>query len=110
MSSTYALRNFADEPLTPTQTTIRTPEGEILEGVGILKAIPVMYKEADLALDFHTYDVLSFDLMIGLPLEKFLLEAPTQGKLNVCLGKEVFSVEISRAKNVRTDPPDDYTN
>ena len=50
-------------------------------------------------LDFHVFDVQDFDLMIGHPIEKLLMDTLTQSKLDVRLGKETFSVQISRATN-----------
>ena len=38
------------------------------------------------------------------PIEKLLMDAPTQGKLDVRLGKETFSVQISRATNSMAEP------
>ena len=42
--------------------------------------------------------------MIGHPIEKLLMDAPTQGKLDVHLVKETFSVQISRATNSMAEP------
>ena len=55
-------------------------------------------------LDFHVFDVQDFDFMIGHPIEKLLMDAPTQGKLDVRLGKETFFVQISRATNSMAEP------
>ena len=86
ISSACALDYFEDEPLAPTGTSVRTPNGEILEGVGILRSVPIKYEGIELVLDFHIFDIHNFDLVIGLPLEKFLVEAWTQGRLDICLG------------------------
>ena len=59
-------------------------------------------------LDFHVFDVQDFDFMIGHPIEKLLIDAPTQGKLDVRLGKETFSVQISRAANSLAEPSLDF--
>ena len=64
----------------------------------------VMHENVDVILDFHVFDVQDFDLMIGHPIEKLLMDAPTQGKLDVRLGKETFSVQISRAPNSLAKP------
>ena len=64
----------------------------------------VKHENINVILDFHVFDVQDFDLMIGQPIEKLLMDAPTQGKLNVCLGKETFSVQISRAANSLAEP------
>ena len=64
----------------------------------------VKHENVDVILDFHVFDVQDFDLMIGHPIEKLLMDAPTQGKLDVRLGKETFSVQISRATNSMAEP------
>ena len=64
----------------------------------------VKHENIYVILDFHVFDVQDFDLMIGHPIEKLLMDAPTQGKLDVRLGKETFSVQISRATNSRAEP------
>jgi len=42
--------------------------------------------------------------LIGHPIEKLLTDAPTQGKIDVHLGKDTFSVQIARAANSMADP------
>ena len=37
--------------------------------------------------------------MIGNPLEKLLVEPPTTGDLDIKLGRDTFSIPITRAKN-----------
>ena len=64
----------------------------------------VMHENVDVILDFHVFDVQNFNLMIGHPIEKLLMDAPTQGKLDVRLGKETFSVQISRAAKSLAEP------
>jgi hypothetical protein len=65
-----------------------------LEGIGILSQIHVIYNDAQVILDFHVFDIKSFDLMIGLSFGKFLREISAQGKLDIRIGKEVLSVRI----------------
>jgi len=37
--------------------------------------------------------------MIGHPLEKLLVEPPTSGDLDIKLGRDTFSIPITRGKN-----------
>ena len=69
-----------------------------------MQNLTVKHKNVDVILDFHVFDVQDFDLMIRHPIEKLLMDAPTQGKLDVRLGKETFSVQISRATNSMAEP------
>ena len=54
----------------------------------------VKHENVDVILDFHVFDVQDFDLMIGHPIEKFLMDAPTQGKLDVRLRKPFLSKSL----------------
>ena len=64
----------------------------------------IRHEDIDVVLDFHIFDVRDFDLLIGHPIEKLLMDAPTQGKIDVRLGKDTFSVQIARAANSMADP------
>ena len=69
-----------------------------------MQNVTIKHENVDVILDFHVFDVQDFDLMIGHPIEKLLMDAPTQGKIDVRLGKETFSVQISRAANSLAEP------
>jgi hypothetical protein len=90
--------------LVQTNKTFQTPSGEIVEGMGILQNVFVRHEDVKAILDFHVFDVQDFDLIIRHPIEKLLMDALTQCKLNVHLEKETFSVQISRATNSMTEP------
>ena len=62
----------------------------------------VRHKDVKIIVDFHVFNVQDFYLMIGHPIEKLLLDDPTQNKIDVCLGKETFYVRIARATNSMT--------
>jgi hypothetical protein len=84
-----------------------SPCGEPIDGIGILSQIPVTCSGDQSVLDFYVFDIQNSDLMIGLPIEKFLTEVPNQGRLDFCVGKEVLSVKIVRAKHVVVDTSPD---
>jgi hypothetical protein len=62
------------------------------------------HDDFEVALDFHVFDVHDFDILIGHPFEKVFLEAPALGTLDVKLGRDIFSVPISRTKNSLAEP------
>uniref|UniRef100_K3XQI0 Uncharacterized protein n=1 Tax=Setaria italica TaxID=4555 RepID=K3XQI0_SETIT len=82
ISSECVMQLFGDEPLVPTDKTFQTSSREFLEGVGILQHMSIRHKDIEAVLDFHVFDVQSFDLMIRHPIEKLLIDAPTQDKLD----------------------------
>jgi hypothetical protein len=45
-----------------------------------------------------------FDILIRHPIENFLLDAPTLGKLDVPIGKEPSSIHVSQSRNSLTEP------
>ena len=47
------------------------PQGQILECQGLASAVPVIIDKIEVNLDFHIFDILDFDLLIGYPLENF---------------------------------------
>ena len=52
-----------------------------------------------LSLIFMSTMSMTFDILIGHPLEKLFLEARRLGTFDVKLGRETFSIPISRMKN-----------
>jgi hypothetical protein len=104
ISSECSFQLLGDELLVQTNKTFQTSSREILEGIRVLQNMTVKHKNIDVILDFHVFDVQDFDFMIGHPIEKLLMDAPTQGKLDVRLGKETFSVQISRVTNSMAEP------
>jgi len=104
ISSECAFQLLGDELLVQTNKTFQTSSRKIIEGIGILQNVTVKHENIDVILDFHVFDVQDFDLMIGHPIEKLLMDALTQGKLDVRLGKENFSVQISRGANSLAEP------
>jgi len=70
--------------------------------------VSIRHENIDVILDFYVFDVQDFDLLIGHPIEKLLMDAPTQGKIDVRLGKDTFSVQIARAANSMADSSLNY--
>jgi hypothetical protein len=64
----------------------------------------IRHEDINVILDHHIFYVQDFDLLIGHPIEKLLMDAPTQGKNDVRLGKETISVQIARATNSMIEP------
>ena len=56
-----------------------------------------------MVLDFHIFDIQDFNIMIGHPLEKLFTEPPKIGELDIKLGKDTFSIPITRAINLVVD-------
>ena len=73
MSSYFAFIYFCNEPLAPTNKTLKIAPRSNLKGLGLLCNVIIYHDKVKMALDFHIFDIQDFDNMIGHPLEIFLL-------------------------------------
>ena len=64
----------------------------------------IRHGDIEIILNFHMFNVQDFDLLVRLPIKKLLIDAATQNKLKVHLGKETISVQIIRATNSMMEP------
>ena len=99
MSPSYAHAYFGNEPLAPTNKTLRLAPRSSLESKGVLHGIHLHLDNTILALDFHVFDIQDFDVLIGHPLEKLFLDPPKIGDLDIKLGRDTFMIPITRFKN-----------
>ena len=81
------------------------PSHHILEGLGIVRDVTFGHEEMEVILDFYVFEVLDFDLMIGIPIEKLLTKAPTSADFHFTLGKESFSLPITTSRYTITEEP-----
>jgi hypothetical protein len=62
-----------DMPLTPTDRYFRSPKwNNFFPCRGIARDVPIIIDEIEVCLDFHIYDIMDFDLLLGFPLEELL--------------------------------------
>ena len=74
-----------------------------MESLGVLHSANIHHGNTILAIDFHVFDIQDFDILIGHPIEKLFIETPSSGDLDVKLGRDTFSIPITRAKNSVAD-------
>lgn len=74
-----------------------------LEGVEMLEHVSIRHEHVQAVLNFHVFDVKDFGIIIGYSMEKLLVHDTTQGDLDIQLGEQTFSVQISRSNNSVTD-------
>jgi hypothetical protein len=63
---------MGNKPLTLTDTYFRSPLVLYFECRGIARDVPITIDKIEACLDFHIFDILDFDLLLGSPLEKLL--------------------------------------
>ena len=69
---------------------------------GVASAVPLMVDETKVALDFHIFDVLNLNLLLGYPLEK--LFDPSLGSLDEKLREAASATTISCSGHPMAEP------
>ena len=57
--------------LAPTDKYFKSSSGLFFECQGIARDVPIIIDKIEVRLDFHVYDTIDFDLLLGYPLENF---------------------------------------
>jgi len=99
MSTTFASTYLGEKPHAPMIKSLRISPRSSLKGRGILHDTIIHLEDVELSLDFHIFEIQDFNIMIGHPLEKLFMELPLSRALDIMLGKDTFSIPITRAKN-----------
>ena len=63
--------------------------------------MPITIDKVEVCLDFHTFDILDFDLLLGYPLEKYFT---SQGSLDEMLRESASDTAISCSENLLAKP------
>jgi hypothetical protein len=82
MSDNFALAFLGDEALAPIGRTLKGPSGSFLGNYGVIQNVSVWRKDVKASLDFHVSEVSHFDILIGHPVEKLLINLPDLGNLS----------------------------
>jgi len=90
-------------PLSPTAKLLKQSSGQIIPSSGILYTLPIQVNDMLINLSFYIFDIREFDLLIGHPLERLLVEGHT-GKLDICLGKNKFPLHFAHSIHTKTEP------
>ena len=56
-------------------------------------------------LNFHVFEDLDFDFLIGHPIKTLLKDVPKEGYLNIKLGKDTLHIPIDRALKCSVEDP-----
>jgi hypothetical protein len=86
--------------LGPSDKLLRScPSGHILECWGVASAVPLTIDKIKINLEFHIFDILNFDLLLGYPLQK--LHDASQGSLDEKLRETASTTFTSCLENLR---------
>ena len=103
MSTSYALAYVGNGPFAPTNRSLRLVPRSSMESLGVLHGVNIYHGNTIVALDFHVFNIQDFNILIGHPLEKLFIQTPSSGDLDRKLGRDTFSIPITRAKNSVAD-------
>ena len=87
---------MGNKPLTPTNKYFRSPSGLFFECRGIARDVSITIDKIKMCLDFHVYDILYFDLLVGYPLEKLLA---SHGSLDEMLRENASAIATPCLEN-----------
>ena len=73
------------------------PSGSLTNSYGILKDMSFWHDDVKVRLNFHVFEDLNFDFMIGHPLKALFKDIPKDGCLNIKIGKDTLHIPVDRA-------------
>ena len=59
--------------------------------------MPFWHNDVKICLNFHIFEDLNFDFLIGHPLKDLFKDVPKDGCLNIKLGKDTLHIPVDRA-------------
>jgi hypothetical protein len=62
--------------------------------------VSVGHKDVKASLDFHMFEVSHFNILIGHPIKKLLVNLLESGILRISLGNESLAIPITRTINI----------
>ena len=78
-------------------STASQPLGFLTTSYGIITDVPFWHNDVKIHLNFHIFEDLNFDFLIGHPLKALFTDVPKDGCLNIKLGKDTFHIPVDRA-------------
>jgi hypothetical protein len=104
MSALLVHHFLKDMPLAPTTKLLKSLSRCIVPSLGIMCALPIFVNGTRVLLNFYILDVVEFNVLIGLPIERLIQEGQ-MGKLNIKLGKNFeLSMPITGSLNTKIEP------
>ena len=97
ISDEFALAFLGNYKLTPIDRQLKRPSGSLTNSYRILTNVSFWHDDVKVRLNFHVFEDLNFDLMIGHPLKALFKDVPKDGCQNIKLGKDTLHVPVDRA-------------
>ena len=93
MSDEFALAFLGNYKLTPTDRQLKRFLGSLTSSYGIITDVPFRHNDVKIRLNFHIFEDLNFDFLIGHPLKALFTDVPKDGCLNIKLGTTSLWIE-----------------
>ena len=97
MSDEFVLSFLGNYKLTPTDRQLKRPSGSLTSSYGIITDVPFWHNDDKVRLNFHVFEDLNFDFLIGHRLKALFKDVPKDRCLNIKLGKDTFHIPVDRA-------------
>ena len=97
MSDEFALAFLGNYKLTPIDRQLKRPSGSLTSSYRILTDVPFWHDDVKVRINFHVFEDLNIDFLIGHPLKALFMDDPKDGCLTIKLGKDTFHVPMDRA-------------
>ena len=105
MSDEFALAFLGNYKLTPIDRQLKRSLGSFTSSYGIITDVPLWHIDVKICLNFHIFEDLNFDFLIGHPLKALFSDVPKDGCLNIKLGKDTFHISVDRALTLLSGRP-----
>ena len=96
MSDEFALAFLGNQLLTPTDRQLKRPSGSLMSSYGVLTNMTFSHSHVMVYLNFHIFEDLNFNFLIGHPIKALLKHVPKEGYLNIKLEKDNLHIPIER--------------
>ena len=93
---------MGDEVLVPTDRKLKRSAESFVSSYGVIKNVSLRHDDVRVVLDFHVFEDLNFDFLIGYPIKVLLKDIPNSGALNIKIGKESYVIQVIRSSSHAT--------
>ena len=97
MLDEFALAFLGNYKLTPIDRQLKTPSGSLTSSYGIITNVPFWHNDVKIRLNFHIFEDLNFDFLIGHPLKALFKDVPRDGCFNIKFRKDMFHIPVDQA-------------
>ena len=105
MSDEFALAFLGNYKLTPTDRQLKRPSGSLTSSYGILTDVSFWHDDVKVRLNFHVFEGLNFDFLIGHPLKALFKDVPKDGCFNIKLRKDTLQIPVDKALTCSVEDP-----